>query len=106
MSMFDTETPCVPWNVWDVVRAIGLIVLVTAAALVVLAMLEPGPVVTAVVLVLPHSSMLAAVWLFGVRNRDGWRPVGFVAPPHSPGPPAGGVSCSWRASERAPHTSG
>ena len=85
MSMFDTETPCVPWNVWDVVRAIGLIVVVTAAALVVLATLEPGPVVTAVVLVLPHSSMLAAVWLFGVRNRDGWRPVGFVAPPQPRG---------------------
>ena len=81
MSMFDTEAPCVPWNVWAVVRASGLIVAVTAAALVVLAMLEPGPAVTAVVLVLPHSSMLAAVWLFGVRNRDGWRPVGFVEPP-------------------------
>ena len=81
--MFDpgkTAIEGVPWNAWDVVRAIGLIVAVSAAALVVLATLEPGPAVTVVVLVLPHSSMLAAVWLFGVRNRGGWRPVGFVAP--------------------------
>ena len=79
--MFDTETPAVPWNVWDVVRAIGLIVAVTAAVVVVLATLEPGPALMAVVLALPHSTMLAAVWLFGVRNRGGWRPVGFVTPP-------------------------
>ncbi len=82
--MFDpgkTAADGVPWNTWDVVRAIGLIVAVSAVAVIVLAVLEPGPVVTAVVLVLPHSSMLAAVWLFGVRNRGGWRPVGFVAPP-------------------------
>ena len=71
----------VPWNLWDVVRASGLIVAVSAVAVIVLAMVEPGPAVTVVVLVLPHSSMIAAVWLFGVRNRSGWRPVGFVAPP-------------------------
>ncbi len=71
----------VPWGTWDVVRAIGLIVAVSAAAVVVLAVLEPGPAVSVVVLVLPHSSMFAAVWLFGVRNRRGWRPVGFVVPP-------------------------
>ena len=70
----------VPWTVWDVVHAFGLVVAVSAAALVVLALLEPGPALTGVALVLPHSSMLAAVWLFGVRNRDGWRPLGFVAP--------------------------
>lgn len=83
--MFDTETPGVPWSVRDVVRASGLIVAVSAAALVVLGMLEPGPVLTAIVLVLPHSSMLAAVWLFGVRKRGGWRPVGFAARPNPQG---------------------
>ena len=80
-TMFDTETPAVPWNVWDVVRAIGLIVGVTATVVVVLATLEPGPALMAVVLALPHSTMLAAVWLFGVRRRGGWGPVGFVPPP-------------------------
>ena len=82
--MFDSDKTAaegVPWNTWDVVRAIGLIVTVSAVAVAVLALLEPGPAVTVVVLVLPHSSMLAAVWLFGARNRGGWRPVGFVAPP-------------------------
>ena len=78
--MFDTDMPGVPWNVWDVVRATGLIVAVSAAVVAVLAMLEAGPALTAVVLALPHSTMLAAVWLFGVRNRGGWRPVGFVSP--------------------------
>ena len=81
----------VPWDLWDVVRASGLIVAVSAAAVFALAMLEPGPAVTAVVLVLPHSSMLAAVWLFGVRNRGGWRPVGFVAPPLPQGPMLAGL---------------
>ena len=85
MSDPEATTAGVPWNVWDVVRASGLIVAVSAAALVVLAMLEPGPIITAVVLVLPHSSMLAAVWLFGIRKRGGWRPVGFVAPPQPQG---------------------
>ena len=72
----------VPWNVWDVVRASGLIVAVSAAALVALALLRPGPALTAAALVLPHSSMLAAVWIFGVRKHGaGWRPLGFVTPP-------------------------
>ena len=82
--MFDPDKMAadgIPWNTWDVVRATGLIVAVSAVAVVVRALLEPGPAVTVVVLVLPHSSMLAAVWLFGARNRGGWRPVGFVAPP-------------------------
>ncbi len=75
-------TEGVPWNVWDVVRASGLIVAVSAAALVALALLGPGPALTAAALVLPHSSMLAAVWIFGVRKHGaGWRPLGFVAPP-------------------------
>ena len=78
--MFDTDAPDVPWNVWDVVRASGLIVAAAAAVVVVLAMLEPGPALTAVLLALPHSAMLAAVWLFGVRKRGGWGPVGFVPP--------------------------
>ena len=78
MRMFDTDAPGVPWNVWDVVRAIGLIVAVSVAAVVVLAVLEPGPVLTTVVIALPHTSMLAAVWLFGARKRGGWKPVGFV----------------------------
>ena len=77
--MFDTEPPGVPWNVGDVVRASGLIVAVSAAAVVALAMLKSRPVITMVVLVLPHTSMLAAVWLFGVRKRGGWKPVGFAA---------------------------
>ena len=83
-SVFDPgkmATEGVPWDLWDVVRASGLIVAVSAVAVLVLASLEPAPAVTVAVLALPHSSMLAAVWLFGVRNRRGWRPVGFVAPP-------------------------
>ncbi len=76
----ETGAPGVPWNVWDVVRAIGLIAAVTAGVAVVLAVQKPGPGLTAAALALPHSTMLAAVWLFGVRGRGGWRPVGFVAP--------------------------
>ena len=76
----------VPWDVRDVLRASGLIVAVSAAAVVVLALLEPGPALTAVALVLPHSSMLAAVWIFGVRKYGaGWRPLGFAAPPQPRG---------------------
>ena len=35
---------------------------------------------------LPHSSLLAAVWIFGVRKHGtGWRPVGFAPPPRTRG---------------------
>jgi len=81
----EIAAPGVPWSVWDVVRAIGLIAAVTAAVAVVLVVQKPGPGLTAAALALPHSTMLAAVWLFGVRRRGGWRPVGFVAPPHPQG---------------------
>ncbi len=75
----------VPWNGWDVVRASGLFVAASATA-VVLALLEPGPALTAVSLVLPHSSLLAAVWIFGVRKHGaGWLSLGFVAPPQPRG---------------------
>ena len=89
VSMSDPEALTaagVPWNVWDVLRAAGLVVAASATALVVLVLLEPGPALTAVALVLPHSSLLAAVWVFGVRKHGtGWRPLGFVATPQPRG---------------------
>ena len=84
--MFDTETAGVPWNVWDVVRATGFVVAASAVAVAVLALLEPGPALTTAALVLPHSSLLAAVWIFGVRKHGtGWRAVGFAPPPRPRG---------------------
>ena len=80
--MSGTETVSVPWNAWDVVRASGLVVGVVAVAAAALTLLEPGPALTAFALVLPHSSLLAAAWIFGVRKHGaGWRSLGFVTPP-------------------------
>ncbi|MYE55062.1 MAG: CPBP family intramembrane metalloprotease [Chloroflexi bacterium] len=92
-SLFVNNMPVVPWNVWDVVKAVGLtvglaLVLIVAfviAALFVFALASEDTLasfelygIEAIAYLAAFCVPLASIWFFGIRKYGvSWRTIGF-----------------------------